>query len=183
VTLIVAVGVLTLVANLVIVHAARPFIVSGEAAAPRAAAAIVPGAPLLTDGTPLPLARARIDTAVRLYKQGKVVTLVLSGYPDQVAFMTKYATDAGVPADALHQDPDGLDTYDTMANAVRLFHVKNALVCTQAFHLSRAVYLARSLGIEAVGGTAANEGGSGAVSATPLRELGARVKAFLEVHF
>jgi SanA protein len=38
-----------------------------------------------------------------------------------------------------------------MLRAARVFEVHDAVVCTQAFHLPRALYLARHAGIDAVG--------------------------------
>lgn len=181
--LIVAVGAFMVLVNVLIVREARPFIVSSTATAASAPVAIVPAAPLNADGTPSPHMRDRMDTATLLYQKGKVKTIDLSGYPEEVSFMTRYARAAGVPARDLLADPAGFDTYDTMANARKLFHVQKALICTQRFHLSRAVYLARSFGIDATGVPADIQRYPGTTRETSLREWGARVKAFLQVHF
>jgi SanA protein len=181
--LIVAAGLFAVLVNLLIVGEERPFIVSGAASAPSAPVAIVPGASINPDGTPTPMMRDRLDTAILLYRQGKVKALDLSGYPNEVTFMTSYARAAGVPQSDLLADPGGSDTYDTMADASKLFHVEKALICTQRFHLSRSVYLARSFGIEATGVPADIEPYPNSAFETTWREWGARVKAFLQVHF
>ena len=172
----------TLGVNLLILHDAKSFIVSGPQAARPAPIAIVPGASVGPDNTPSPMAVDRIETAVLLYKQGKVKAIDLSGYQNEVQFMLSYAERNGVPANDLLSDPTGSDTYDTMSNAKKLLHVEKALVCTQRFHLSRAVYLARSLGIDAIGVPADREPYPGTWFETHVREWGARVKAFLQVH-
>ena len=181
--LIVAVGAFAVVVNVLVVHQASPFIVSSTATATSAPVAIVPGALFNPDGTPSPMMRERMDTAILLYQAGKVKTIDLSGNPDQVSLMTSYARAAGVPQSALLADPAGFDTYDTMANARTLFQVQEALICTQRFHLSRALYLARSLGINATGVPADIEPYPNSTFETTWREWGARVKAFLQVHF
>jgi SanA protein len=169
-------------ANLLILHDAKSFIVSGPQAAHPAPIAIVPGASVGGDLVPSPMAVDRIETAVSLYKQGTVKAIDISGYPNEVRFMLSYAERNGVPAGDLLSDPAGSDTYDTMSNAKKLFHVEKALVCTQRFHLSRAVYLARSLGIDATGVPADRQSYPGTWFETHAREWGARVKAFLQVH-
>ena len=181
--LIVAVGLFTVLVNVLMVREARPFFVSGPATAGSAPVAIVPGASVERDGTPTPMMLDRMDTAILLYRQGNVKALDLSGYPNEVSFMTSYARAAGVPQSALLADPAGSNTYDTMANASKLFHVQRALICTQRFHLSRSVYLARSFGIDATGVPADNRPYPDSTVDTTLREWGARVKAFLQVHF
>ena len=181
--LVLALGLFALIVNVLMIRESRPFIVATVSAAPSAEMAIVPGASVLADGTPTPMMLDRMDTAIALFRSGKVKTIDLSGYPDEVSFMTRYATEAGVPGSALLADPAGSDTYDTMANARKLFQAKKALICTQRFHLSRAVYLARSFGIDATGVPADVRPYPGTMFETTWRERGARVKAFLQVHF
>jgi vancomycin permeability regulator SanA len=58
---------------------------------------------------------------------------------------------ADVPATVIGQDHAGFDTYDSCYRAKAIFGVRRAVVITQDFHLARAVYLCRRLGIEAFG--------------------------------
>jgi SanA protein len=55
------------------------------------------------------------------------------------------------------------------------------VVVTQAFHLPRATYTARAMGIDAVGVEADKHVYAG-VKFNELREVPARVKAFMQIH-
>ena len=171
--------------NLLILRDASPHIVKNPAAAPSAPVAIVLGAGIQADGTPSPMLADRLDTALLLYREGKVKSLLLSGNArpadDEVAVMLHYLVTRGVAAGDLRIDPQGFTTYDTMLRAQKVFHINGALIPTQHFHLSRAVFLARSLGISAIGVPADIQHYS-TIDDT-VREWGARVKAFLQVHF
>ena len=85
--------------------------------APRKRVAIVFGAGLRRDGTPTPILRDRVDTAVDLYLAGKVDTLLMSGdnsTPEynEPAAMVAHAIARGVnPAD-VQPDYAGRRTYD-----------------------------------------------------------------------
>ena len=175
----------TLAINLLVIHDARPFIVSGPTAAPAAPVAIVLGDAFYSGGTPSPIMADRLDTALLLYRQGKVKTLLLSGDSrpgnDQVSLMLGYALAEGVPQKDILTDGAGYTTYHSMLRARRVFQVKSALIPTQGYHLARSVYLARSLGISAVGVPAEIRHYS--TIGETVREWGARVKAFLQVHF
>jgi vancomycin permeability regulator SanA len=57
----------------------------------------------------------------------------------------------GVPGSAITRDYAGFDTYDTCIRARDVFGVTGAVVVTQDFHVSRAVFTCRELGIDAVG--------------------------------
>ena len=48
-------------------------------------------------------------------------------------------------------DHAGFSTYDSMYRARDIFEVKTAIVVTQKYHLYRALYLAKSLGLDACG--------------------------------
>jgi SanA protein len=156
VAVVVLAGLAVLVPNLIITRLAAPHIVAGPEEAPQADAAIILGARVYTDGTLSPMLTDRVETGVRLYKLGKVKKLLLSGDHGQVTYdevnaMLQYALDRGVPDEDVFTDHAGFSTYDTMYRARDVFLVKTALVVTQGFHLARAVYTARSLGLEATG--------------------------------
>lgn len=99
------------------------------------------------------------------------------GY-DEVGTMKDYAVAAGVDPDCVFKDHAGLDTYSTMYRAKEIFQAEKVVVVTQAFHVSRAVYLARSLGLEAYG-VACDRGEYTHKVRNELRETLARVKARL----
>jgi SanA protein len=183
---ILAVAITVLVSNLVITQTSDDFILSSPEAAPHAQCAIVLGGRVFKDGTPYAMVADRLEVAVQLYKLGKVDKLLVSGDHGTTAYdeanaMLKYVVDRGVPDEDVFTDHAGFDTYDTMYRARDVFMVKSAIVVTQGYHLSRAVYTARTLGLEAAG-----------VSADlrpylhPLRnqarEILARVNAVLQLH-
>jgi SanA protein len=58
---------------------------------------------------------------------------------------------AGVPPCDLFLDHAGFDTHATLYRARAVFGVERALVVSQEYHLPRALYYARRLGIEATG--------------------------------
>ena len=72
-------------------------------------------------------------------------------------------------------DHGGLSTYDTMYRAVNVFGVKKAVVVTQKYHMYRALYIAKSLGIDAYGVNAKEVSYSGQAK-RDIREVLARIK-------
>jgi SanA protein len=123
---------------------------------PAAPVAIVFGAGLNRNGTPMPVLADRVATAVELYKAGKVGKLLLSGdnrFPEynEPEAMRQYAVSLGVPEADLVLDYAGRRTYDSCYRARFIFDVKKAVLVSQEFHLPRAVYLCGRLGIESVG--------------------------------
>lgn len=151
----------------------------GTVDAPSAPVALVLGAGLRSDGTPSPYLAQRLDDAITLYRAGKVPSILVSGdngtrEHDEPTAMLEYLVAAGVPARAVTRDYAGFDTYDSCARAKRVFGVTRALVVTQQFHLPRAVFLCRQVGIDAVGVADAHEA---VRPAFLLREIPAGVKA------
>ncbi|WP_414639292.1 SanA/YdcF family protein [Archangium sp.] len=130
--------------------------------APQAPVALVYGAGLAPGGVPSPVLAQRLDAAIALYRAGKVDTLLLSGdnsdpFHDETRAMVRYVVDRGVPASAVQEDDAGLSTYDSSVRAHTVFGVREAVLVTQRFHLTRALYIANSVGIDAWG-VAADEG-------------------------
>ena len=87
----------------------------------------------------------------------------------------------GVPDAKIYTDHAGFDTWDSMVRAKKVFEVDSAIIVTQAFHLPRAMWLAKRAGLK-VGGVSATEGGYGKQGKiSSAREVLARVKAVEQV--
>ena len=118
--------------------------------------AIVFGAGLYRDGSPTPVLRDRVATAVDLYLSGKVEKVLMSGDNstpghNEPGAMRAYALGLGIPDEDIVLDYAGRRTYDTCYRARDIFDVDSAILVTQAFHLPRALYTCNLLGVPAVG--------------------------------
>ncbi len=123
---------------------------------PQERVAIVFGAGLWRDGSPTPVLRDRVQTAVDLYFQNKIEKILMSGDNrfadyDEPTAMKNYALELGVPEEAIVLDFAGRRTYDTCYRAKEIFGLESAILITQEFHLSRALYLCDALGVESSG--------------------------------
>lgn len=132
------------------------------ATAPEAPVALVFGAGLARGAVPSPVLAQRLDAAIALWRQGKVRAVLVSGdqtqpFHHETRAMRRYLLERGVPETAVQGDEAGLSTYDSCLRAYTVFGAKRALLVTQRFHLSRALFIANSVGIDAWG-VAADEG-------------------------
>lgn len=159
------------------------------AAVPSRPVAIVFGAGVRRDGRPTPMLADRIQAAVGLYQDGRVGKLLMTGDNgsvdyDEVTAMRRYAIERGVPAADIVLDYAGFRTYDSCYRARAIFGVREAIVVTQRFHLPRAVYTCRALGVDAVGLGTADWGiySSRLMRRYTAREAIATLNALLEVH-
>lgn len=124
--------------------------------APARSVAVVFGAGVWPDGSLTAALADRVDTAVDLYRQGKVKKLLMSGDNsrpgyDEPTAMRGHAIAAGVPAADIALDFAGFRTYDTCYRAAEIFAVRDALLVTQRYHLPRAIFTCRGMDIDAVG--------------------------------
>ncbi len=152
---------------------------------PEAYTVLVLGASVRSNGELSTILRDRVESALLLYAQGKVKRFLLSGdngttsYNEPVA-MKKYLRERGVPEEAIFMDFAGFDTYDSVYRASYIFEVNRAIVVTQQFHLPRAIYIARSMGLDYygyIGDRRAYE----AESRNRFREIAANLKAWTEL--
>jgi len=125
-------------------------------AVPARPVAIVFGAGIRPDGGLSPMLRDRMDTAMDLYRAGLVQKLLVSGDNrfvdyDEPGRMYEYAIAHGLPPEDVVRDYAGRRTYDTCYRAPAIFGVTRAILVTQRFHLPRALYTCRTLGVDAVG--------------------------------
>ncbi|MBI5512963.1 MAG: YdcF family protein [Deltaproteobacteria bacterium] len=163
-----------------------PYLYNRPEAVPARAVALVLGARVLPDGTPGALLADRLAAARALYLRGTVRRVLVSGDHgrvgyDEVNAMRRWLVAHEVPSSAVVLDHAGFRTLDSMDRAARVFGVRSAVVCTQRFHLPRAVFLARSRGLDAVGLAADGRGGPGSRT-DRLRERVAVARALADVY-
>ena len=152
---------------------------------PHAQVAIVPGAFVQPDGRMSMMLADRVRRAYELWHAGKVEKILVSGDHHSWAYdepdtMRKALVRDGVPGRDVFEDHAGLDTWATMVRARSIFGVRRAVVVTQGFHMSRALYLAEAAGIDATGLTSDlhSYGIQGVKS--DVREALSRVKAIAD---
>lgn len=165
--------------DLTVVLSARPHFADVQTA-PAGDCILILGAGLRRDGTPSLMLRDRLDTGIALYNAGKADAILVSGDHgretyDEVNAMKDYLVQGGVPADCVYQDHAGFSTYETMARARKIFALERPLIVTQEYHLYRAVFLARSFGLDASGVPADRVAYRGQLF-RELREIVARAK-------
>ncbi|PWK26596.1 SanA protein [Arcicella aurantiaca] len=126
----------------------------------------------------------RMEAAARLYKEGKVKFLILSGNHDSVFYnepndMKKALMSLGVPENVMTLDFAGFRTYDSIIRCKEVFNQQKFTIISQPTHNARALFLANELGVDAVA-FAAQDVPTG--YKTYLREYLARPKAILDVY-
>ncbi len=163
----------------------KKYIITEIDSVPTSSVALIFGAGVRPNGTLSDALEDRVLTGIDLYKEEKVKKLLMSGDNgrktyDEVTAMKKFAVEKGVPEEDIVLDYAGFDTYDTCYRAREIFDLKKDVVLiSQSFHLPRALYVCRRLGVESIGLTADRR-----VYATNLwgyRESLARIKAVLDV--
>ncbi len=164
---------------------AQRYIYHDVASVPQTEVALVLGASVLRNGTLSPVLAERVDKAIELYRAGKVAKILMTGDDstmehNEVEPVRKYLLAADVSGEDIFLDHAGFDTYSSMYRARAVFGVTSVTIVTQAFHLPRAVYIARSLGLDAVGVEA---GESGVSAYNYAREAPATIKAQLDLLF
>ncbi len=128
----------------------------------------------------------RMEATARLYKEGKVKYLILSGnkeeFYDEPRDMKAALENMGVPENAMLLDTAGYRTFDSVTRCKKVYNQEKVTVISQNFHNSRALYLCEHEGIEAVG-FAAQDVPDGYSARTLVREYLARPKAMIDVYF
>lgn len=173
--------------NYLMVKLAQPQIFSEISNLPEKQTALLLGARVYGDGTLSLIMQDRADTAIEIYEAGKVQKILVSGDHgtdgyDEVNAIKEYLLNEGIDKKDIFTDHAGFDTYDSIYRARDIFQVESMVIVTQEFHLSRAVYLANSLGIENVG-VVADKWIYYGMARNNLRESIARTKAFFNVIF
>jgi len=164
---------------------AKPYLLSREQAAQleEIDCILVLGCGVREDGAPSLMLQDRLEMGLALYEDGAAPKLLMSGDHsrtdyDEVNAMKNVALEAGVPSEAVFMDHAGFSTYESMYRARDIFCVERVIIVSQRYHLYRAVYNARQLGLDAWG-VAAEDIAYVGQTMRETREILARAKDFL----
>lgn len=143
---------------------------------------LVLGAGIRDNGSPSNMLEDRLKIGIELYNNNFCNTLLMSGDHgrkdyDEVNSMKNYAVSAGVPKEHIFMDHAGFSTYESLYRASEVFGAKKVIIVSQEYHLYRALYIADSLGLDAVGVEADLRTYVGQ-SMRETREIAARFKDF-----
>lgn len=173
-------------ANLAPVWASRGRIFSDVSQVPQTRVGLVFGTTDRVNGRENLYFRYRIDAAAKLWNAGKVTAFLVSGDNRKDNYnepekMRRALVNLGIPNDRIALDYAGLRTLDSVVRAKEIFGARSVLFISQRFQNERAIYLAKANGIDAYG-FVAEDVVTHAGLKTKLREVGARVKMWLDVN-
>lgn len=103
----------------------------------------------------------RVLYAAQLYQQKKAPLVILSGGrinwrgsgPSESADMAEILSQVGVPASAIIQDPDSLNTYQNAVNVRKILDsrgIRQVLLVTSAMHMPRSLLIFKRQRIDAI---------------------------------
>lgn len=147
-------------------------------------AILVLGAYVFPDGRVSDMLNDRLSVAQELYEKGKSDKIIVSGDHgqedyDEVNAMKIFLENETIPPSNIFMDHAGFSTYESIYRARHIFKAKKIIIVTQEYHLFRAVFIARELGLEAYG-VVSDKREYNAVSMRNyrIREIAARNKDF-----
>ncbi len=122
-------------------------------------AVLVLGCGINPDNTPSARLDERLKKGREVLDKNKEMKLIVSGDDsgesyNEVAVMKRVSLENGVDEKRIICDSFGFSTYESIYNAKEVFGCKKIIIVTQDYHLSRALYIAEKLGVEAYGADA-----------------------------
>jgi len=127
----------------------------------------------------------RIEAALELYNNKKINYIIVSGDNSTKEYnepfnMQKDLIEKGVNSEDIFLDYAGFRTLDSVIRSKEIFGQKNITIISQKFHNERAIFIAKSKDIQAVGFNAKDVSLKYGLK-TRLREYLARVKMVMDI--
>jgi SanA protein len=128
--------------------------------------------------------RERLDTALAMYRQSKIKTILVSGSNqspsyNEPAVMKKYLIDEGVPSENIVEDFGGRRSIDSCWRAKNVFKLEKVVLISQYFHLPRSNFLCKKFGLQTYP-VVANDSGWTVTLTGYLREFPSTWQAFID---
>lgn len=177
--------------NACMILSTRQFVYTKAEEVPEKYTAIVLGAAVYKNRSVSFVFRDRIEGGMELLKNNKVQKVLISGdhghksYDEVNTALSYINVMHHFNESDVFLDHAGFSTYDSMYRARDVFCVSDCIVVTQKFHIYRAIYIARKLGLDAIGfiPEEKNPFRKRVKFSWEMRECLARVKAFFSVAF
>ena len=136
---------------------------------------------------PSPMLEDRLLTGIDLYNQNISNKIIVSGdhgkeHYDEVNVMKNYLIEKEIPSENIFMDHAGFSTYDSIYRSKEIFKAKKVIIVSQDYHLYRALYIAKTLDIDAYG-VIANRRDYMFQLKRDIREFAARIKDFIKCIF
>ena len=117
---------------------------------------IVLGAGIRPDGTPCDILKDRLFTAAKVYNEGICRKVLLTGEHrdedySEIFSMKNRIMQYNIAEKDIILDGYGYCTYDSIFRAKDKLKINKAIISTNRYHLPRAIYIARRIGVEAYG--------------------------------
>lgn len=178
---VILVALMTLFINLHMINSTKNQIVNINDLKGDYDAIIVLGCKVDENGPSLMLAR-RLDKGIELYNKlnSKIILTGDHGRNeyDEVNAMRDYLLEYNVDSKDIFLDHAGFNTYDSIYRAKYIFEAKKVVIVTQKYHMYRALYIANSLGLDAVGVVADDIPQESIMLKNEMREILSRDKNF-----
>lgn len=151
--IILIISLLTLFINLRMINSTKDQIVDINSLKGDFDAIIVLGCKVNDNVPSLMLAR-RLEKGIDVYNKLNTKIILTGDHGrneyDEVNVMRDYILDS-IPSKDIFLDHAGFNTYDSIYRAKYVFEAKKVVIVTQKYHMYRALYLANSLDLDAVG--------------------------------
>lgn len=113
---------------------------------------LVLGASVIENSKPSAALQDRLNLAHKLYLDGKVERIIVSGARDSEDYdepfvMKNELVNLGIPEELIIEDPRGYSTFDSCINAKDTYNSDEVTILSQGFHLPRALFICKSIGI------------------------------------
>ena len=181
---------LTVLINAGMVLSVQKYIYTNIDDLPYRTAILVLGSQIV--GTRLsPVLEDRVLMGISLMEHDKGDKILLSGdhgqpFYDEVTAMQLYVLRNApfIQEKDIFLDYAGYSTWDSVYRARDVFKINDLVIVTQEFHISRAIFMARCLGMNAIGMSINQERFAGpSLRDWQIREYFARLKAFYSIIF
>jgi uncharacterized SAM-binding protein YcdF (DUF218 family) len=122
-------------------------------------AVVILGAALAGPWNPSPGLVRRVEFGARIFHESNAAVLVVSGGvveapPAEAEVMAELARARGVPNDRILLEPRSRNTFENAVHCGAILHARgwrSMLVVTEGFHLARALFVFRALGLPVAG--------------------------------
>lgn len=137
-------------------------------------------------GKPNMFFKYRIESALLLFKAGKIKHIIVSGdnsktYYDESTDMHDALVDGGIPDSCITLDFAGFRTLDSVVRCLKIFGQTDVIIISQEFHNQRALFIANHYKMNALAFSTRDVPASYSIS-TGVREYFAKCKAVLDLY-